>query len=173
MVWAHLRHYATLLSPLPAVFSIAVLLVPRSAWAVKYCPAAFNDADCVVASSVTVCQSLDNTYGENILCDLTAAGASHVVAVTGYHAADYSVWGDYGGETFCCHYAPTVHGFDYFFVEGSAYADTVKFSYTEGAEYNLEHSGAYLGSLVTTRLTARTPPTRTRRLLGGRTATTP
>lgn len=113
----------------------------RAAWATNYCPGAFNSADCVVDSSVNVCDG--TTWATDIVCDLHyAEGASTLTAVSNYVGGDISVWGTYHNngvdETYCCHYTVVGNNYDYVKIDGSDYADTIKLTYTSGTEYNLD-----------------------------------
>jgi len=113
----------------------------RAAWATNYCPGAFNSADCVVDSSVNVCDG--TTWATDIVCDVHyAEGASTLTAVSNYVGGDISIWGTYHNngvdETYCCHYTVVGNNYDYVKIDGSDYADTIKLTYTSGSEYNLD-----------------------------------
>lgn len=83
-----------------------------------------------------------------LYCDLqSAGGSSDAVAVKGYHGSSrYSAWGTYNGTKFCCAYNSNVLGFYDVKIHGSAYADTLKFSYN--GTYDLGPTGVpLLGSI--------------------------
>jgi Ca2+-binding RTX toxin-like protein len=132
----------------PILLAIVLCLTPvRSAWAVDYCPGAFNSADCVVDTSVYVCDA--TTYAHQIVCDMSAAdGSSSLNAVSNYNSGDFSFWGSYDGETFCCHYPGAGYTYDHIKIDGSEYADTIKLTYTNGSTWELDSIGVSLGVSV-------------------------
>ena len=114
----------------------------RPAWAVNYCPGAFNSEDCTTSYSTDdVCVEDSADY---FSCNLATDDdvSSELVAALGYASQTYSIWGHVGTENFCCHFAEPVNPYNTFKVSGGDERDVVKLTYTSGTEYNMEHTGA-------------------------------